>query len=81
MLNQLNPYFPLLACLGTWLIVAAGILYTRCPIADLSSHITEVKDLINAEARVTEANIDRLEEKIDKIDELLLTRLRRLESR
>jgi hypothetical protein len=80
-LNQLNPYFPLLACLGTWLIVAVGILYTRCPIADLSSHITEVMDLIKAEARLTEANIGRLEEKIDKIENQLSARIRRLESR
>jgi hypothetical protein len=70
-LNQLNPYFPLLACLGTWLIVAAGILYTRCSIADLSSHVTEV---------MAEANVGRLEEKIDKIENRLSACLRRLES-
>ena len=89
MLNQLNPaYVPLLTFLGTLLIVAVGILYNNSRITDFSSRITDVKDLIKAEARVTEAHIGRLEEKIDKVENLLLTRLadhdsriRRLESR
>jgi len=95
-LNQLNPaYVPLLTFLGTLLIVAVGILYNNSRITDFSSRIgdvkdliTGVKDLIKAEARVTEANLGRLEEKIDKVENLLLTRLadhdtrlRRLESR
>ena len=81
-LNQLNSaYVPLLTCLGTLLVVAVGMWYTSLPVTDFSSHITEIKDLSKAQARVTEANIDRLEEKIDKIDNLLLTRIRRLESR
>jgi hypothetical protein len=88
-LNQLNPaYVPLLTFLGTLLIVAVGILYNNSRITDFSSRITDVKDLIQAEARVTEAHIRRLEEKIDKVENLLLTRLadhdtrlRRLESR
>ena len=95
MLNQLNPaYVPLLTFLGTLLIVAVGILYNNSRITDFSSRIgdvkdliTGVKDLIKAEARVTEANLGRLEEKIDKVENLLLTRLadhdariRRLES-
>jgi len=82
MLNQLNPaYVPLLTFLGTLLVVAVGMWYTSLPVTDLSSHITEVKDLINTEARVTEANIGRLEEKIDKIENRLSTCIRRLESR
>ena len=68
-LNQLNPaYVPLLTFLGTLLIVAVGILYNN-------SRVTDVKDLIKAEARVTEANLRRLEEKIEKVENLLLTRL------
>ena len=82
MLNQLYPaYVPLLTFLGTLLVVAVGMWYTSLPVTDLSSHITEVKDLINTEARVTEANIGRLEEKIDKIENRLSTCIRRLESR
>ena len=69
MLNQINPaYVPLLTFLGTLLIVAEGILYNN-------SRVTDVKDLIKAEARVTEANLRRLEEKIEKVENLLLTRL------
>ena len=85
----------MLTFLGTLLIVAVGILYNNSRITDFSSRIgdvkdliTGVKDLIKAETRVTEANIHRLEEKIDKVENLLLTRLadhdtrlRRLESR
>ena len=68
-LNQLNPaYVPLLTFMGTLLIVAVGILYNN-------SRVTDVKDLIKAEARVTEANLRRLEEKIEKVENLLLTRL------
>lgn len=74
MLNQLNPaYVPLLTFLGTLLIVAVGILYNNSRITDFSSRITDVKDLILAESRVTEAHIRRLEEKIDKVENLLLT--------
>jgi hypothetical protein len=54
--------------MGTLLIVAVGILYNN-------SRVTDVKDLIKAEARVTEANLRRLEEKIEKVENLLLTRL------
>ena len=69
MLNQLNPaYVPLLTFTGTLLILAVGILYN-------SSRVSDVKDLIKAEARVTEANLRRLEEKIEKVENLLLTRL------
>jgi cell division protein FtsL len=68
-LNQLNPaYVPLLTFMGTLLIVAVGILFNN-------SRVTDVKDLIKAEARVTEANLRRLEEKIEKVENLLLTRL------
>jgi len=68
-LNQLNPaYVPLLTFLGTLLIVAVGILYNN-------THVSDVKDLIKAETRVTEANLRRLEEKIEKVENLLLTRL------
>ena len=89
MLNQLNPaYVPLLTFLGTLLIVSVGILYNNSRISDFSSRITDVKDLIQAEGCVTEAHIRRLEEKVDKVENLLLTRLadhdtrlRRLESR
>ena len=35
----------------------------------------EVIDLIKAESRVTEANFRRLDEKIEKVENLLLTRL------
>jgi hypothetical protein len=73
---QLNPaYVPLLTFLGTLLIVAVGILYNNSRVMDFSSRITDVKDLIHAESRVTEANLRRLEEKIDKVENLLLTRL------
>lgn len=69
MLNQLNPaYVPLLTFLGTLLIVAVGILYNN-------TRVSDVKDLIKAETRVTEANLRRLEEKIEKVENLLLTRL------
>lgn len=69
MLNQLNPaYVPLLTFLGTLLIVAMGILYNN-------TRVSDVKDLIKAETRVTEANLRRLEEKIEKVENLLLTRL------
>ena len=61
-------YVPLLTFLGTLLIVAVGILFNN-------SRITDVKDLIKAESRVTEANSRRLEEKIEKVENLLLTRL------
>jgi cell division protein FtsL len=71
----------LLTFLGTLLIVAVGILYNN-------TRVSDVKDLIKAETRVTEANLRRLEEKIEKVENLLLTRLadhdtriRRLESR
>jgi len=68
-LNQPNPtYVPLLTFLGTLLIVAVGILYNNTRVSDL-------KDLIKAETRVTEANLRRLEEKIEKVKNLLLTRL------
>ncbi len=68
-MNQLNPaYVPLLTFLGTLLIVAVGILYNNTRVSDL-------KDLIKAETRVTEANLRRLEEKIEKVKNLLLTRL------
>ncbi len=66
---QLNPaYVPLLTFLGTLLIVAVGILYNN-------SRTTNIKDLIHAESCVTEANLRRLEEKIEKVENLLLTRL------
>lgn len=69
MLNQLNPaYVPLLTFLGTLLIVAVGTLYNN-------TRVSDVKDLIKAETRVTEANLRRLEEKIEKVENLLLTRL------
>ena len=68
-MNQLNPaYVPLLTFLGTLLIVAVGILYNN-------TRVSDVKDLIKAETRVTEANLRRLEEKIEKVENLLLTRL------
>ena len=68
-MNQLNPaYVPLLTFLGTLLIVAMGILYNN-------TRVSDVKDLIKAETRVTEANLRRLEEKIEKVENLLLTRL------
>jgi hypothetical protein len=74
-LNQLNPaYVPLLTFMGTLLIVAVGILYNN-------SRVSDVKDLIKAEARVTEANLRRLEEKIEKVENLLLTRLADHDSR
>lgn len=75
MLNQLSPaYVPLLTFLGTLLIVAVGILYHNSRITDFSSRISDVKDLIKTEARVTEAHIRRLEEKIDPVGTLLSTR-------
>ena len=58
----------MLTFLGTLLIVAVGILYNNTRVSDL-------KDLIKAETRVTEANLRRLEEKIEKVENLLLTRL------
>jgi len=58
----------LLTFLGTLLIVAMGILYNN-------TRVSDVKDLIKAETRVTEANLRRLEEKIEKVENLLLTRL------
>ncbi len=68
-MNQPNPtYVPLLTFLGTLLIVAVGILYNN-------TRVSDVKDLIKAETRVTEANLRRLEEKIEKVENLLLTRL------
>jgi hypothetical protein len=68
-MNPLDPtYVPLLTFLGTLLIVAVGMLFNN-------SRITDVKDLIKAESRVTEANSRRLEEKIEKFENLLLTRL------
>jgi hypothetical protein len=74
-LNQLNPaYVPLLTSLGTLLIVAAGMFY-NWRTATCSSRIGDIKDLIHAEGRVTEANLRRLEEKIEKVENLLLTRL------
>ena len=57
--------------MGTLLTVAVGILFNN-------ARVTDVKDLIKAEARVTEANLRRLEEKIEKVEKvenLLLTRL------
>jgi hypothetical protein len=75
-LNQLNPaYVPLLTFLGTLLIVAVGILFNNSRVTDFSACIGDVKDLIKAETRVTEANLRRLEEKIEKVENLLLTRL------
>jgi hypothetical protein len=75
-LNQLNPvYVPLLTSLGTLFIVAVGIFYNNWRTATCTSHIGDIKDLIHAEARVTEANLRRLEEKIEKVENLLLTRL------
>ena len=68
-MTPLDPaYVPLLTFLGTLLIVAVGILFNN-------SRITDVKVLIHAESRVTEANLRRLEEKIEKVENLLLTRL------
>jgi len=58
----------LLTFLGTLLIVAVGTLYNN-------TRVSDVKDLIKAETRVTEANLRRLEEKIEKVENLLLTRL------
>ena len=58
----------MLTFLGTLLIVAVGILYNN-------TRVSDVKDLIKAETRVTEANLRRLEEKIEKVENLLLTRL------
>ena len=58
----------MLTFLGTLLIVAMGILYNN-------TRVSDVKDLIKAETRVTEANLRRLEEKIEKVENLLLTRL------
>jgi hypothetical protein len=78
----------LLTSLGTLLIVAVGIFYNNWRTATCSSRIGDIKDLIHAEGRVTEANLRRLEEKIEKVENLLLTgladhdaRLGRLESR
>jgi hypothetical protein len=71
-LNQLNPaYVPLLTFLGTLLIVAVGILFNNSRVTDFSARIGDVKDLIKAETRVTEANLRRLEEKIEKVENLL----------
>ena len=76
MLNQLNPaYFPLLTSLGTLLIVALVIFYNNWRTPICPSRIGDIKDLIHAEGRVAEANLRRLEEKIEKVENLLLTRL------
>jgi len=60
---------------GTLLIVAAGMFCNNWRTAPCSSHISDIKDLIRAEGRVSEANLRRLEEKIEKVENLLLTRL------
>jgi hypothetical protein len=65
----------LLTFLGTLLIVAVGILFNNSRVTDFSARIGDVKDLIKAETRVTEANLRHLEEKIEKVENLLLTRL------
>ena len=76
MLNQLDPaYVPLLTFLGTLLIVAVGILNNNSRITDFSGRIGDIKDLIHAEGRITEANLRRLEEKIEKVENRLPTRL------
>ena len=76
MLNQLNSaYFPLLTSLGTLLIVALVIFYNNWRTPICPSRIGDIKDLIHAEGRVAEANLRRLEEKIEKVENLLLTRL------
>jgi len=49
-----------------------GILYNNSRITDFSSRIGDIKGLIYAEGRVTEANLRRLQEKVEN---LLLTRL------
>ena len=74
-MTPLNPaYVPLLSFLGTLLIVAVG-MFNNSRITDFSSRITDIKDLIHAESRVSDANFRRLEEKIEKVENLLLTRL------
>ena len=74
-MTPLNPaYVPLLTFLGTLLIVAVG-MFNNSRITDFSSRITDIKDLIHAESRVSDANFRRLEEKIEKVENLLLTRL------
>ena len=76
MLNQLNSaYFPLLTSLGTLLIVALVIFYNNWRTPICSSRIGDIKDVIRAEGRIAEANLRRLEEKIEKVKNLLLTRL------
>ena len=75
-MTPLDPiYVPLLTFLGTLLIVAVGILFNNSRITDMKDSFTDLKDLIKAESRVTEANFRRLDEKIDKVENLLLTRL------
>ena len=79
-MKPLDPiYVPLLTFLGTLLIVAVGMLFNNSRITDIKDSIkdsiTDVKDLIKAESRVTEANFRRLDEKIEKVENLLLTRL------
>ena len=75
-MTPLDPiYVPLLTFVGTLLIVAVGILFNNSRITDIKSSFVDLKDLIKAESRVTEANSRRLEEKIEKVENLLLTRL------
>jgi cell division protein FtsL len=75
-MTSLDPiYVPLLTFLGTLLIVAVGILFNNSRITDIKGSFVDLKDLIKAESRVTEANSRRLEEKIEKVENLLLTRL------
>ena len=75
-MTSLDPiYVPLLTFLGTLLLVAVGILFNNSRITDIKGSFVDLKDLIKAESRVTEANSRRLEEKIEKVENLLLTRL------
>ena len=79
-MKPLDPiYVPLLTFLGTLLIVAVGILFNNSRITDMKDSIkdsiADVKDLIKGESRVTEAKFRRLDEKIDRVENLLLTRL------
>ena len=60
------------------LIVAVGILHNNSRMTDFSRRIGDIKGLIHVEGRVTEANLRRLEgkiEKVEKVENLLLKRL------
>ena len=51
---------------GTWLVVVVGILVNN-------SRVTQLKNLIRTECRVPEVNFRSLDEKIQRLENILLT--------